>query len=791
MAVLPNGEFDSQVFIDAFGIRWVYRTEDDCWHRDGKVSQFPLANLTTTGLLSKEFKYMLDTVVDKGGGFALVMKPLLQKRSQSNPDGVIFGDVEFVSESLKIACVDSQGNIIQDACGNVSFKENDDHPPGFDLSFSDDFLKSFCVEVPGGPGPTGPDGFQGETGDDGTGDGPVGLKGISGKDADVHYKLTGIKITDVDDISDTAVVKLELDKLNGVLTVTKSKVKVPDEEDATADQIIARQVMREIRFTGDCWKYGIVKIPCGPGDTYDTLDPTIAYYPSHFQGTESSGTDRFQLVRKKFSDLVDQIIDWYQAKLDECSDQYDTKIEAFIKEKDAEARAQLDTLGDRLTECENITYLDYCIGLNQNCSREEEDGQMVDDDSCTLLAESIGFTCPVGSSVRCNSSAFIITARIAPILSFDAPAAFKYPSTIASPSSSARICETGCWVMFNDGSNAVGFVPRGGAIPPDSLNYSFPGRIDCGGVMGLDSRPPQFRTDIFGGVKATDLAASFQTWASNLAGLLNSAHVIYDKTQLMFAGSKEFQPGTYVFMYSSGAFRQDRLNSSERFGESQDSNLIINGDFQNYFVGNEGSGHTVHPLYILNPFDLNQRIEVNGPLTSTEIGLEIGVAPTTYSSLIPSNYFTSHPFVPSNIGAASADVPLPHVDYVGLSALEMAPENLIHWSKFPTSVTQGHYDEQELLNAYQNGPISSRVLVVTIAQPSFLFARVKLAYSGVNFFGNLIMPPTTAATQDFNKAYSYNRAVIYKMEDNKWPVVNARPVANGQVRVEIVKVACQ
>jgi hypothetical protein len=81
------------------------------------------------------------------------------------------------------------------------------------------------------------------------------------------------------------------------------------------------------------------------------------------------------------------------------------------------------------------------------------------------------------------------------------------------------------------------------------------------------------------------------------------------------------------------------------------------------------------------------------------------------------------------------------------------------------------------------------MMTLTLPTDSYLFARVRLAYSAVYFFGNLVMPPV-ATIGGYNRNYSYNRGIIYKMSDNHWPVVNARPIANGAVTLKLVRVVC-
>ena len=392
MAGIPEALFDGQQFVDAYRILWVYSQASNSWERIGQVETIPVADGTNIGYLPKNFKYLLDSIPEHGGGFALITKPLLAKRSLSNPDGIIFGDITLVSNSLKIDCVQADGSIIDNSTCKAPLLEYSHQPPGFDINFSDALLDTLCLEIPGGPGPAGPDGIQGLPGVDGTSDGPIGLKGLSGKDATESYKLTGVQIIDVDDIFQTAVVKLELDAPAGILYVSKGAVALPDDADVSANKLIISQISRGISL-GDCWDYTLVKIPCNANDDFDILDPMIAFYPENFDPNALDGTTKeYSLIRGRLSQLIDQIISSYQVQLENASTAYDKTISDFMLAEDAAARKVLDSLGDRLAECENITYLEYCIGINGECNMPPPTNTNPTTDAlCNSLVE---LTCP-------------------------------------------------------------------------------------------------------------------------------------------------------------------------------------------------------------------------------------------------------------------------------------------------------------------------------------------------------------------------------------------------------------
>ena len=735
--LLPEGLFDGQEYVDPYQIKWVYSKETDCWRRIGRVDTVPVADGTNVGLLSKEFKFLIDSVADKGGGFALVTKPLLAKRTGANPDGVLFGDIEFLSDTLKIDCVHSDGRKIGDACIKVTFTEADDLPPGFDINFSDPFLNSLCVEVPGGPGHTGPDGLKGDPGDDGTGDGPVGLKGEKGKDATTSHRLGSVRIVDVDDIFDTAVVKLELDAPNGKLFVTKAKIALPEGDDAAADQLVVNQISRTMKFS-TCFNYELVKVPCRFDDDYEILDPLIGYYPASFDSDNLSG-NTYQLVRGRLSHLIDNIISFYQGKLDEAADFYDKKIETFIKNKDDEARKVLDELGDRLAECENITYLEYCVGIEGECNEPPTAADPVGptDLTCQALIEIAG--CSDSASSTCQTlGQVVLTASTNPVLSINSP------------------------------------PPTGNYIP--------------GPATVIGRLPTQ--EEIFDDFR--------NIYTPALQAAVDGSMIIYPKTQVKYSEvSTEFPSGTYSFIYEAGSFRQERRSPQEQL--QQDPTKFINGDFQSYFVGNEGNGGFFGPLcltILISPFPCEL---MTVPFASTEIGVEVGFAPKDYVSEIPDDYFDTHPYdIEDEIGVTSVNLPYGRIDHDGLSASALAMERKISWTKFPT-ISGSHADAIEIQQSYLNATLDKRMVQITTNQAGFFFMRVKVAIGFLNASGLFVMPPVTqtgALGSWMGRPYpptpvSFNKAFFRSQDGETIPFVNAKPFAEGNATFKVAKVNCE
>lgn len=789
MSRLPIGQFDGQLFIDAFRVEWRFDASVQCWRRKGRVGSIPVADSSTTGLLSSELKFLLDKVPPKGGGFALVTRPHLQFRSQDNPDGVLFGDMELTSETLDIKCVHGDGREIEANCLKVCFNETDELPPGFDINFSDKFLRTVCVEVPGGPGLPGEKGLKGLDGMDGTGDGPVGLKGLSGKDATVQEPLVGIRVIDTENITDTAVTRLELDQDGGKLYVTKGKIKVPDNEEAEAHRIITAQINRGIKFTGDCFDYRITMLPCRPDDDYDLPDPTIAVYPSHFDPQKLNDRS-FQPVKRRLSDLVNDLVAYYQKKLDEAADKYDKQVEEYIKERDKEARLILDELGDRLAQCENITYLDYCIGLGETCVEEEGEPTPVVElpattPDCAAVAEGMG---KQGADCRVITT-MSVRGDSSPVFSFEAPEDFNTSSSIPTlPGGQTEyelICPDGCWTQRG---GALAFVPRRGVVAPGWTPIPKPN----------DPNAPEPRVEsrvrgvTQGPIDPDDLGDPNAGAVTDLANRLRQGVTLYRRQQFSFSAlSSEFPAGNFAFVYQGGAFRQDRLSRSQAFAEN--TNNLIQGAFQEFFVGAEGENESLAPLYVLNPTNSDQRDNFSNDLASTKIGLEIGFAPSSrFKNLLPEDYFETHAFDPAaEVGNNAVDLPNQRVDFEGLSAAIKQDEAAISWKPFPV-ISANHTDLASVQNAYLDGFIQNRMVVWMTREPGFFFARVKLAYSAANFYGVLVMPPVKSLPvrpASMSKAnLQFTRPITVGDRQLLYPVLNARPIATGEVKIQIVQV---
>ena len=355
---LPQSPFNGMTIYDAYGVRWVYDAVFNCWRRDGSMNQIPLADSTTIGLLNAQDKALIDSIPSKGGGFGLITKPLMGPVSPDNPDGIVIGDIELISDSLDMNYGSGDGVAVDDAKCRLGVTPDNAPRPGINFQLSERFLNSLCFEIPGSIGPRGPRGEDGPQGDPGTGDGPVGEKGDPGTDATAAATFTGIKIEDLDDVYNTAVVNLDLDPDKGTLTVIKSRVQTAD-DDAPADQVIAAPLVRGIEFTGTEFQYNLTKPNNSP---IDAADVTLAFYPKGFEpGGDLKETN---LNAAPLSTLIDSIIDDYRRKLVELGEQYDQQIREFIIDRDEAARQQLNILAEELANCEFALPIETCMGIS-------------------------------------------------------------------------------------------------------------------------------------------------------------------------------------------------------------------------------------------------------------------------------------------------------------------------------------------------------------------------------------------------------------------------------------------
>jgi hypothetical protein len=278
-----------------------------------------------------------------------------------NQDGAIVGDIRLVSYSLDVSCIDADGNTIDGACP-AEGAGSDENLAGLDIKVSEEFLNEFCVSIPGQPGPQGDDGPKGEPGADGTGDGPRGLPGDPGVDAPpIPSVINGVRVQDINDIYDSAVVGVELDAAAGKLYVVKGRVRTPS-QNRPAQQIMASAISRDVRFTDSQYAYDIL-MPSG--DPIGSEDVSVLHYPKHAFTTLTPGAPirDTEVIVTKLSKIIEAMVAHVQARIQQASDQWDQEIKPFIESKDEEARKELYDLSDSVARCEWGLGMEFCLGV--------------------------------------------------------------------------------------------------------------------------------------------------------------------------------------------------------------------------------------------------------------------------------------------------------------------------------------------------------------------------------------------------------------------------------------------
>lgn len=298
-----------------------------------------------TGLLKASYKSLLDSLSPNPGGFGFIFTPGTYLTNQG-VDNILSGDVTFVSNSLTFTC------------SNVSL--NDIPQQAIKFNISQDFLDSFCLEIKGSKGSKGATGDKGPQGKHGTGDGPQGEVGPAGVDATSIDTFTDITITDVSEIYDTAVVGLNLDPTTSVLEVIKAKMAVP-ESDKPAQKVYATPIYRDITFDSptslDSWSL-FAPSTDELAQTTQSSDVNIIKLPDGWSGAVAG------VVPMKLSELVGQIVNYYDGQASDILSQWDREIRDFLDTKDKEARAIISDLAMELTEAEWSQPVDMCLDVD-------------------------------------------------------------------------------------------------------------------------------------------------------------------------------------------------------------------------------------------------------------------------------------------------------------------------------------------------------------------------------------------------------------------------------------------
>ncbi len=359
----PIRPFDGMKFIDAWRRLWIYNIETKSWRFSGYSADIPLADSSSIGLLSAEYKILLDSVPEKAGGFGILDKFSYGKTSAGGFNGIISGNIVLRSNSLTITCTDQNGRLITEECVTPPYSNDMPKTPALDINYSVDFLDTLCIVVPGGPGHKGPKGKKGRKGIDGTGDGPQGEVGDSGVDAVGISTISEIRLVETDDFYSQAIVNMAFNQEESLLELIKAPIAVPDGT-TPVDQVVTSVIGRSIEFIGATWDYSLIK-PISDTTTDTSANCCVVGLPQDFDPKIANPSD---MVRKTLSDYVDSVIAKYQAKIVEFTAIYDTQMKEFMFAKDDEARKALDALVQQLANLSFNDTIEYCMSMENNGS---------------------------------------------------------------------------------------------------------------------------------------------------------------------------------------------------------------------------------------------------------------------------------------------------------------------------------------------------------------------------------------------------------------------------------------
>lgn len=363
--IFPARPFDGMKFTDSWRRKWVYNSKNSSWQFNGFVPDIPVASSENVGLLSSRLKLLIDSIKEKSGSFGIISKNNFGKVPSKDYSNVMSGNIKLVSNTLDITC------------NNTVPSPELNRYPSIDINFSERFLESLCIEVPGEKGPKGKKGEKGEKGNMGTGDGPQGEQGDPGQDAEGSSSVSDVQVVFDDSFYTSAVTDVFLDADNGILSVTKSDA-LTATADTPATEVVAAGVQRDIEFSPNSFDFKISK-PNGVVDPFEMpLDITLLAYGADFNPMENrklkvaaagcccEEADSAEVIAVKLSDYVNLVVKKYQDALSKINEQYDREVKEYIFKKDEEARKALDVLVQKLSDENFKDSFEYCMNMSNN-----------------------------------------------------------------------------------------------------------------------------------------------------------------------------------------------------------------------------------------------------------------------------------------------------------------------------------------------------------------------------------------------------------------------------------------
>jgi hypothetical protein len=360
---LPITPTDGQIFIDSEMVKWIYNANLDLWDRAGTVASIPLATDSSPGYMSRADKNLLDRIPAVPGGFGIITDTKLLLKSEGNPDGILYGDIKLTSESLDISCVDVSDTAINytPASPGCPSTSETNMFPGLLFKVSEKFIKTMLVNFPGQTGRKGDKGKKGPNGKPGFAGGPPGDKGIPGIDVEDLADLISIKYVDLEGITDTAVVSMQLDNNSQGCHLILNKSKLNISSSKSADKVLAEPVIRYVSFpkSTDCptgmKKYSLAK---GGFDSAPVNLSLIRLPVGADQNTENVSFNASYSLNRFVADMVGE----YEKILKQIDDALGNRAKEYVLDIDKKSRTILNDLAHELAMCEfNLPAVEYCI----------------------------------------------------------------------------------------------------------------------------------------------------------------------------------------------------------------------------------------------------------------------------------------------------------------------------------------------------------------------------------------------------------------------------------------------
>lgn len=351
---LPHNVDDNQQYIDSDGNIWKYDQQTESWDSYGPLVQSSLASEISSGLLSPQYKLLLDTISQFPGAFGIIVdKPTKQ---------LIQGNVKFISNSLDINCFSANGNVLDSnsgcgdeitvTCGSSSDVTRPSTLPRFVIKLNADYLAKLCIDLPAPRGKTGKKGDDGIVGESGFSDGPKGMTGLPGPNVDQLLTLRNVVINDVSTLSNNPIVNLEIvDRQRGpYLRCTKSQSTLRVNE--CAQRLLVTPIIRNVVFSNEltdgCKLNGMDNWIITKTNA-DTLPENV--FLLRLSDTLEDSCSTFTTI--SLQEYVEALINKYESDIVEYNKTWSLKVKAHIDAIDTEARAILSELANDLAMCES------------------------------------------------------------------------------------------------------------------------------------------------------------------------------------------------------------------------------------------------------------------------------------------------------------------------------------------------------------------------------------------------------------------------------------------------------